>query len=77
MAEESIGQEIKERRNYFIKEIDQNVLMSNKNKLFCTTLNYTQHLFISAFVVTDCISISAFASLLSITIGITSSAIGL
>ena len=40
-------------------------------KSVCTTLNFI------AFTVTGCISISAFAYLVGITIGITSSAIGL
>ena len=48
MTEEDISQElrlkkIKEINNYFIKEIDQNGLMSNKNKKVCTTLNYIEH----------------------------------
>ena len=29
--------------NYFIKKIDQNELMSNKNKKVCMTLNYIEH----------------------------------
>ena len=51
--------------------------MSNKQKTVCTTLNYIEHFFIIASVVTECVSISTFASLLGILIGITSSAIGL
>ena len=39
--------------------------------------NYIEHFFILASVDTGCISISAFASLLGIPIGITSSALGL
>ena len=31
---------IEETRNYFIKEIDQNELISNKHKKFCTALNF-------------------------------------
>ena len=41
------------------------------------TQNYIEHLLIFATTITGCISISAFASLLGIPIGITSSAIGL
>ena len=51
--------------------------MSNKQKKVCTTLNYIEHFFIIASVVTECVSISTFASFLGILIGITSSAIGL
>ena len=81
-AEESMSQELRlknidETRNYFIKEISQNELMSKKQKRFCATLNYTEHFLILDFAVTGCISVSAFASLLGIPIGIMSSAIGL
>ena len=77
MAEESISQEfrlknIDEIRNYSIEEIDQNELMSKKYKNVCTTLNCTEHFPILVYA-----AISAFASLLGIPIGITSSAIGL
>ena len=51
--------------------------MSRKHKKVCTTLNYIEHLLILASAITGGISISAFASLLDIPIGITSSAIGL
>ena len=51
--------------------------MSKKHKKICTTLNYIEHFLILASTITGCISISAFASLIGIPIGITSSAIGL
>ena len=62
---------------YFLEDIKQNELMSRKYKKLCTTLNYIEHFLILASTITGCISISAFASLLGIPIGITSSAIGL
>ena len=65
-----------ETRNYFIKEIDQNDLMNKKYKKIFTTLNYIEHFLNIASVVNGCISVTAFASLLGILIGITSSAIG-
>ena len=82
MAEENISQEfrlknIDETRNYLIEEINQNELMSKKHKKVCTTLNYIEHFLILASTITGCVSISAFASLIGIPIGITSSAIGL
>ena len=82
MAEENISQEfrlknIDETRNYLIEEINRNELMSKKHKKVCTTLNYIEHFLILASTITGCISISAFASLIGILIGITSSAIGL
>ena len=46
-------------------------------KKICTTLNYIEHFLILAITITGCVSISFFASLVGISIGITSSAIGL
>ena len=82
MAEENISQEfrlknIDETRNYLIEEINRNELMSKKHKKICTILNYIEHFLILASTITGCVSISAFASLVGIPIGITSSAIGL
>ena len=82
MAEENINRKfrlknIDETRNYFLEEIKQNELMSRKHKKVCTTLNYIEHFLILASTITGCISISAFASLLGIPIGIMSSALDL
>ena len=49
--------------------------MSKKHKKVCTTLNYIEHLLVLAFVVTGCVSISTFTSIVGIPIGITSSAV--
>ena len=68
---------IDDTRNYFVEEIDQNEFLCKKHKKVCATLNYIDHVLILASVVTICISISAFTSLVSITIVITSSAVGL
>ena len=51
--------------------------MSKKHKKVCTTLNYIEHFLIVASIITGCVSNSAFASLIGIPIGITSSVIGL
>ena len=51
--------------------------MSKKHKNVCITLNYIEYFLILSSTITGCISISAFASLVGIPIGITSSAIGL
>ena len=51
--------------------------MSRKHKKFCTTLNYIEHFLVLVSTITGYISTSAFASLICICIGITSSAIGL
>ena len=66
-----ILKDIEETKNYFIKEIDQNELVSNKHKKVCTTLNYIKHFLNLASAITGCASISAFASLLGIPIGVT------
>ena len=49
--------------------------MSKKHKKAFRVLNYIEHLVILIFTVTRCISISAFASLVGIPIGIKSSVI--
>ena len=71
MIEENISQEsgfenIDKARNYFLKEIQQNELMSNKVYL---TLNYIKHFLILASAFTGFISISP--SLFGIPIGVT------
>ena len=79
MAEKNVSQEfrpknIDETRNYLIEEINRNELMSKKHKKTCTILHYIEHFLILASIITGCVSISAFASLTGIPIGITSSA---
>ena len=71
MSKENISQEfrlknIDETRNYFIKEINQNELMTKKYKKVCRILNYIEHLFLLTSTVSGCVSISVFASLLDI-----------
>ena len=51
--------------------------MSKMYKNFCSTLNYIDHFLILASTINGCVSMSAFSSLLSIPIGIMSSAISL
>ena len=75
MAEENISQEcrlknIDKTRRYFLKEVEQNKLMSKNHKKVCTALNYTEHFLILASTITVLYSISAFSSLLGIPIGI-------
>ena len=52
-------------------------MISRKHKNVCITLNYIKHFLILASTATRCISISPFASLVGISIGITSYTIGL
>ena len=73
MSEENIHQEfrlkyIDETRNYFIKEINQNEIMSKKHKKVYRVLNYIEHLLILLSTVTGCVSISVFAFLVGIPI---------
>ena len=51
--------------------------MSKNQKNLCRGLNYFKHLLVSVSAITGCFSISDFASLLCITLGITSSTLGL
>ena len=49
--------------------------MSKKHKKVCTTINFVKHFLILSFKITECITISVFAYLVGIPIGITRSAI--
>ena len=71
------SRKIDETKNHLIDEVKHNDLMSGKYKKSCKYLKYAEHLLILASVVTGCISISAFASLDAILVGITSSAVGI
>ena len=78
MVEENISQEFKLKNiDYFLEEIEQNELIFRKHKIFSTTLNNIEHFLFLASTISGCISISGFGSLLGISIGILSSAIGL
>ena len=63
--------------NYLIEEINQNELISKKHKNIHRVLNYIDYLLIVTSTITGCVSISAFAFLIGIPIGITISAFGL
>ena len=65
-----------EPRNYLLDEIKHNDLMSEKYIKTCKYLNYVENLLILSSTVTGCVSVSAFASLVDINVGITSSAVG-
>ena len=75
MVEENISQEfrlknINKTRNYLIEEMNQVELMSEKEKMFCEVLNYTEHILFSSII--GCVSISPFASWIGTPIGTTS-----
>ena len=50
--------------------------MSEKYKKTCKYLNYVEQVLILVSTVTGCVSISAFASLVCVPVGITSSVVG-
>ena len=86
MPEENMNKEFRLKKidgvkNYLIEEINRNELMSKKHEKDCRVLSYIDHSFILInqliSTVTECVSISAFASLVGVPIGIISSAIGL
>ena len=66
-----------ETRNYLLEEMNHNNLVSEEYKKTCTFLNYIEHWPILVLRVTGCVSISAFASLVCVLLGITSSAVGI
>ena len=68
---------MKQKIYFFREEKKQNELMSKSHKKVCATLNNIKHFPILASAITGCISISTSTSLIGISIGITSSAIGL
>ena len=54
---------INETRNFLLEEIKHNNLMNEKHKNTCKYLNYVKHLLIVASIVSYCVLIFAFASL--------------
>ena len=68
---------IDETRNYLLEEIKHNDLMSEKYKKTWKYLNYVENLLILVSTVTGYASISEFTSLVRVSVGITSSAVGL
>ena len=67
-------EKINEARNYLIDKIKEHELMIKNHKKVCTTLNYAEHSFFG-FCSHGCVLIFDFYSLVSIPIGITSSAV--
>ena len=62
-------------RNYLSEEIKQSELMSVKLKEICRALNYFEYFLVFVSSVSCCVSISAFASLVGIPVGLASSAV--
>ena len=68
-------QEIDETRNYLLDEIKHYDSMSEKYNKKCKYLNCVKILLILSSTITGCVSVSAFASLVCVPVGITSSAV--
>ena len=68
---------IDETRNYLLTEIKNNDLMSETYKKTYKYLNYIENLLILVSTITGSILISAFASLVDINVGVTSSSVGI
>ena len=68
---------IYETRNYLFDEIKHIDLMSEKYKKTCKYLHYAENLLILISTITGCVSVPAFASLVNINVGITSSSVGI
>ena len=62
---------IDETRNYLLKEIKHNDLMTEKYKK-TLYLNYVEHLLILASTITSCVSGSAFTSFVCVSVGVIS-----
>ena len=81
MVEEAILEfrlrKLDEKINYLLDEINDKDLMSEKCKKKCQYLNYVEDLVILSSKVAGCVSVSEFASLIRVPVGITSSAVGI
>ena len=51
--------------------------MSEKHKKVCSALNYFEHFLVFISVVSDCVSISAFTSLVDVPVDVVNYAVGL
>ena len=51
--------------------------MNKEHKNMCKAVNYFEHFLVFVSVVSGCVSISAFASIVGVPVGITSSAVGM
>ena len=64
-------------RNYLLDEIKHNDLMGEKRKKTRKYLNFAESLLILSSIITYCVSLSAFASLVCVPVDITSSEVGI
>ena len=71
------NKKIHKTRSYLSEEVKHNDTMSEKPKKVCRALNYFEHFLVFVSYVSVCVSISAFASLVGVPVGVTSSAVGI
>ena len=71
-----LHQKIDETRNYILELINHNDFMSEVHKKACRCLNYFENFLVFVSAVSGCISISAFVSLVGVTVGFVSPTIG-
>ena len=70
-------EKIDETINDLLEEIKHNYLMSEKHKKTCKYLKFVEHQPILASTIFSSLSISAFASLVCVLVGVTSSVVGI
>ena len=75
MMLKQISQKIGETRNYLLDDIKNIKIMIKKYKQVCRALNYFGNFFVFVSAVSGCVSMSAFASLVVVSVGIASSAV--
>ena len=71
-----LHQKIDETRNYILELINHNDFMSEVHKKTCRCLNYFESFLVFVSAVSGCVSISAFVSLVGVTVGFVSSTTG-
>ena len=67
MVEENVrikNEKYRRGKKWFYWNDNQNELMSKKHKKICASLNFIEHFLILASLISGCVSISVFASLL-------------
>ena len=65
------------KKKIILEKIKRNELMSEKHIKGCRALNYSEHFLVFVSDVSSCVSISVFASLVGVPVGIASSEVGL
>lgn len=64
-----------EARNYLSEQIKHNDFLTKKNEKACSALNYFEHFPVFISFASGCVSITLFPSIVSVPIGIASSAV--